>query len=68
MLNNYIITIDIYSGPIMAVDLSNKIFSYDSEDNLLNFNGDIATAIHQFDRKPKIVEIVKKKLINIQKK
>ena len=68
MFNNCIITSDIYSGPIMTVGLSNKNFYYDSEDNLLNLNGDIAAVIHQYDRKPKIVEKVKKKFINIPEK
>ena len=65
MFNDCIITSDIYSGPVITVGLSNKNFSYDSEDNLLNFKGDIAAVIHQYDRKPKMVEIVKKKFINI---
>ena len=65
MFNDCIITSDIYSGPILTVGLSNKNFSYDSEDNLLNFKGDIAAVIHQYDRKPKLVKIVKKKFINI---
>ena len=65
MFNDCIITSDIYSGPLMTVGLSNKNFSYDSEDNLLNFKGDIAAVIHQYDRKPNMVEIVNKKFINI---
>ena len=68
MFNDCIITSDIYSGPVMTVGLSNKNFSYDSKDNLLNFKGDIAAIIHQYDRKPKMVEIVKKKFINIPEK
>lgn len=65
MFNDCIITSDIYSGPVMTVGISNKNFSYDSEDNLLNLKGDIAAVIHQYDRKHKIVKIVKKKFINI---
>lgn len=65
MFNDCIITSDIYSGPVMTVGLSNKTFSYDSEDNLLNLKGDIAAVIHQYDRKPNMVEIVNKKFINI---
>jgi len=65
MFNDCIITSDIYSGPVMTVGLSNKNFSYDPEDNLLNSKGDIAAVIHQYDRKPNMVEIVNKKFINI---
>ena len=65
MFNDCIITSDIYSGPVMTVGLSNKNFSYDSKDNLLNLKGDIAAVIHQYDRKPKMVEIVKKKFIEL---
>ena len=65
MFNDCIITSDIYSGPVMTVGLSKKNFSYDSEDNLLNFKGDIAAVIHQYDRKPKMIKIVKKKFIDI---
>jgi hypothetical protein len=65
MFNDCKITSNIYSGPIMTIGISNKNFSYDSEDNLLNLKGDIAALIHQYDRKPKMVEIVKKKFIDI---
>lgn len=65
MFNDCKITSDIYSGPVMTVGLSKFNFSYDSEDNLLNLKGDIAAVIHQYDRKPKMVEIVKKKFIDI---
>jgi hypothetical protein len=68
MFNDCVVTSDIYSGPIMTVGLSNKNFSYDFEENLLNFQGDIAAVIHQYDRKPKIVEIVTKKFTNIPDK
>ena len=68
MFNDCVVTSDIYSGPIMTVGLSNKNFSHDFEDNLLNFHGDIAAVIHQYDRKPKIVEIVTKKFNNIPDK
>lgn len=46
----------------MTVGISNKNFSCNSEDNLLNLKGDIAAVMHQYDRKSKIV---KKKFINI---
>jgi len=68
MFNDCVVTSDIYTGPIMTVGLSNKTFSFDFEDNLLNFHGDIAAVIHQYDRKPKIVEIVTKKFTNIPDK
>lgn len=65
MFNDCIITSDIFSGPVMTLALSNKNFSYDSEGNLLNLKGDIAAVIHQYDRKPKMVKIVKNKFINV---
>ena len=46
----------------MTVGLSNKNYSYDSEDNILNLKGDIAAVIHQYDRKPKIVRNSKKEI------
>ena len=33
---------------------------FDSHDNLLNFNGEVAAVIHQYDRKPLVVS----KIIN----
>ena len=62
MFNDCLIKSDIYSGFVMTVGIEpNKNFSYDSEENLLNFKGNVAAVIHQYDRIPKMVEMVKKK-------
>ena len=46
-------------GPIMTIGLTkrNNII-FDSEYNILNFRGEIASLVHQYDRKPDIVRIV----------
>ena len=65
MFNECIIKIDNDYGPIMTVDLDKyKNFSFDLDENLLNFKGKKKVAIvHQYDRIPILIEIVKKKFI-----
>jgi hypothetical protein len=47
------------NGPVMTIGLTkNEKLNFDSQDNILNFNGEIACVIHQYDRKPYIVEKV----------
>ena len=69
MFNDSLIKSDINFGPVMTVGLArNKDLKFDSEGNVLTFNGEIPAVIHQYDRVPKIVEIVKNKfnsLVNI---
>ena len=62
MFNDSLIKSDINIGPVMTVGLArNKDLQFDSEGNVLTFNGEIPAVIHQYDRVPKIVEIVKNK-------
>ena len=60
LLGKYILKSDNY-GPVMTLSLakSEKIF-FDNQNNILNYKGEKATVIHQYDRKPFIV----KKVIN----
>ena len=62
IFNNYIIKSDNY-GPVMTIALTNRTKLFvDKQGNLLNFNNEIASVIHQYDRKPNLVKIFKKKL------
>ena len=58
---DYIIAKDNH-GPIMTICLAKieKLF-FDENDNLLNYNGQIAAVVHQYDRKPSIYRRLKKK-------
>ena len=60
LFQDCIITSDVYSGPVMTVGLlKNRILSFDSEDNLLNIqNKNKAAVIHQYDRIPKLMQII----------
>ena len=54
----YLIKNDNY-GPVMTIGLTkNDKLKFDSHDNLLNFNEEIAAVIHQYDRKPQVVSKV----------
>lgn len=54
----YLVKNDNY-GPVMTIGLTkNDKLKFDSHDNLLNFNGEIAAVIHQYDRKPQVVSKV----------
>lgn len=66
MFNDCLIFLDNYNGSIMTVGIDkNKNFSFDLDNNLLNFNSTNKPAvIHQYDRIPKMVEIVNKKFGN----
>ena len=62
IFNNCMIKSDNY-GPVMTIDLTNRSNLFiDKQGNLLNFNKEIASVIHQYDRKPDLVNIFKKKL------
>ena len=58
ILKDYIIKSDNF-GPIMTIGLtkSNSIH-FDSNNNILNFRDEIASVIHQYDRKKDIVKMV----------
>ena len=62
IFNNCMIKSDNY-GPVMTIDLTNRSNLFiDKQGNLLNFNKEIASVVHQYDRKPDLVNIFKKKL------
>ena len=45
-------------GPVMTIGLTKRdILKLDSNNNLLNFKGEVAAVVHQYDRKPDIVNI-----------
>ena len=56
-----IVTSDNY-GPVMTIGITPSTnISCDKENNVLNFKGEIAAVVHQYDRKPNIVNNVMKK-------
>ena len=58
VLKDYIIKSDNF-GPIMTIGLTKpNIIHLDSNNNVLNFRDEIASVIHQYDRKKDIVNIV----------
>ena len=71
-LKEYLIKSDNY-GPVMTIGITpDEKLNFDSQDNILNFNREIASVIHQYDRKPIVVEKVINKyfpeLIEIKKR
>ena len=61
MFKNCLLKSDNY-GPIMTLGLTRKEkIIIDSDDNILNFKGEAAAVIHQYDRKPELVKKVKNK-------
>ena len=61
MFKNCLLKSDNY-GPIMTLGLTRKEkIIIDSDDNILNFKGEVAAVIHQYDRKPELVKKVKNK-------
>ena len=60
--NDSLVKSDNINGRVMTVGLSNdKDIKFDSENNVLNGKGEIAAVVHQYDRKPNIIEKVKRK-------
>ena len=58
VLNDYIIKSDNF-GPIMTIGITKpNIIHLDSDNNILNFRDEIASVIHQYDRKKYILKIV----------
>lgn len=50
------------NGPVMTNGFTNRVFlNFDSDDNILNIDGQIASVIHQYDRKEDINEMIIKK-------
>ena len=49
-------------GPVMTIGLTKtKKLVLDNEDNILNFDGQVAAVVHQYDRKSSIFQKMKKK-------
>lgn len=64
LFNDSLIISDNISGRIMTIGLTrNEDIKFDSENNILNKKGEKAAVIHQYDRKPKIVELVQNKYV-----
>jgi len=60
LFNDCLVTSENKNGTIMTIGLADNL-KLDSEDNLLNFKGEIASVIHQYDRHPPIVKKVMNK-------
>ena len=61
IFKDYILKSDNF-GPVMTIGVTKRHnLILDSQDNILNFEGEIASVIHQYDRKPDIVEKVLRK-------
>lgn len=51
-----------YDGPIMTIGITNRAFiNLDSNQNFINYKGDIAAFVHQYDRHKDLTKIVSKK-------
>ena len=63
IFNDCLVKSDNY-GPVMTIGLTNvSNLIFDSNNNLLNFKGEIAAIVHQYDRKPDIVKKINYKYI-----
>ena len=52
------------NGPVMTIGLTKREnIILDSHSNILNFKGEIAAIIHQYDRKPDIVAKIRRKFL-----
>ena len=61
IFNNCMLKSDNY-GPIMTIGLTKKENLFlDPQNNLLNFDNEIAAVVHQYDRKPHLRNLFKKK-------
>ena len=48
-------------GPLMTIGITKQNVSLDNDNNLINFDGQIAAVVHQYDKVPERVEIINKK-------
>ena len=63
MFKNCLLKSDSKDGRVMTIGLIKpEDIRIDSQNNILNGNGEIAAVIHQYDRKPNIVNFVRNKL------
>ena len=60
LFNDCLVKSENKNGAVMTIGLTSNL-KFDSEDNLLNFKGEIASVIHQYDRHPSIVKKVMNK-------
>ena len=61
LFKNYIVKSDNY-GPVMTIALTPpKNIILDKDNNILNFKGEIAAVVHQYDRKPDLVKLIRNK-------
>ena len=56
-----IITAGMTLDNMLLRNIINLHYCVDSDDNILNFKGEVAAVIHQYDRKPELVKKVKNK-------
>ena len=62
MWNDCIIFSENRDGPVMTLALTNRAFiNLDSDNNILNVIGEVASVVHQYDRKEDITKITKNK-------
>ena len=63
-INNDCLIMSDNFGPIMTIGLTHrKNISLDSKDNIINFNGEVAAVVHQYDRKLDISNKIKNKFL-----
>ena len=61
MWNDCVIFSENRDGPVMTIAITNRAFiNLDSNNNILNVNGEIASVVYQYDRKDDIAEMAKK--------
>ena len=60
LFNDCLVKSENKDGAVMTIGLASNL-KFDSEDNLLNFKGEIASVIHQYERHPSIVKKVMNK-------
>ncbi len=61
-LSDYLVLSDNERGPVMTIGPThNKYITFDSYDNILNEKGEVASIVHQYERKPYITRKIYKK-------
>ena len=62
LLKDHIVGKGNENGYIMTLCITNRSnIKLDSDDNVLNFKGEVAAIVHQYDRKPDITEMMQRK-------
>ena len=52
-------------GPLMTIGITKQDISLDNDTNLINFDGQIAAVVHQYDKIPERLEKINKKFDDI---